>query len=134
MGGKFRRNIFFNINRYQAATILPVMIVLIFLLLLAGFFYYWMLYLEPSLQGTRQLFLLEKIVPALLILFLLFVLLYVCWVFFITNRILGPFERIINELDEMIEKKKSWRHLHTREGDTMFEELILRINRLIDRI
>jgi hypothetical protein len=134
MGEKFRRSLFFNINKHQAATILPVMIVLVFLLLLCGFSYYWIIYLDPALQGTRELFFLEKIIPGLFILFLLFVLLYVYWVFFITNRLLGPFERVVKELDEMIENKKEWRHLNTREGDQMFEQLIRRINILIDRI
>jgi nitrogen fixation/metabolism regulation signal transduction histidine kinase len=50
----------------------------------------------------------------------------------LTHRIVGPFDRIIRELDECIEGKKH-EHIILRKNDK-FNPLVERINKLIDKI
>lgn len=54
-------------------------------------------------------------------------------VYFVTHRILGPYERIVRELDEIIEGKHR-KLLSVRKHDEMFGDLLKRINTLIKRI
>lgn len=56
----------------------------------------------------------------------------VIWTIRISNRYLGSFERIIKELDKMIEGKIN-DSIETRKGDVIFEELLKRINLLSKR-
>ncbi|MBU1853210.1 MAG: hypothetical protein KJ957_04115 [Candidatus Omnitrophica bacterium] len=49
----------------------------------------------------------------------------------ITHRIIGPFDRIIRELDECIEGKKE-RHIRVRKTDK-FWPLVDKINKLLDK-
>ena len=52
---------------------------------------------------------------------------------FVSHRILGPYERIVRELDEIIEGKNR-RALSVRKHDEMFSDLLKRINTLIKKI
>src|SRR3989344_749686 len=55
------------------------------------------------------------------------------WAYSISNRLIGPFERVIRELDEVISQNKK-RHISARPGDELAGELLKRINTLIDRM
>jgi len=50
----------------------------------------------------------------------------------ITHKIIGPFDRIVRELDECIKGKRQG-HLIIRKGDK-FRPLVDRINKLLDRL
>ena len=50
----------------------------------------------------------------------------------ITHRIVGPYERIVRELDEHLENKRGG-HIILRKNDK-FLSLVERINKLLDRI
>ncbi len=50
----------------------------------------------------------------------------------ITHKIIGPFDRIVRELDECIKGKRRG-HLIIRKGDK-FKPLVDRINKLLDRL
>ncbi len=52
------------------------------------------------------------------------------WAYKITNKILGPYERVLRELDKVVDGR-SRRALTVRDGDEMFAELIERINVLM---
>lgn len=54
-------------------------------------------------------------------------------VYLITSRILGPYERILRELDEVIDGRHK-RLLSVRRRDEMFGDLLKRINALIKKI
>jgi len=54
-------------------------------------------------------------------------------VYSITMRILGPYERILRDLDEIIDGKPR-RFLSVRKNDEMFSDLLKRINALIKKI
>ncbi len=130
----FHRNLFLNVNQYQLRVIMPMMITLVFSLVFIGIIYYLVLHFNISVEESRRLVLYQNIIPVVLILLSLFMLLFVYWIYTLTNRLLGPFERLIRELDEMLANQREWKHLKAREGDEMFEQLIQRINVLIDRM
>lgn len=52
------------------------------------------------------------------------------WAYRITNKVLGPYERILRELDKVVDGR-SRRALTVRDGDEMFAQLIERINVLM---
>jgi len=54
-------------------------------------------------------------------------------VYYISSRILGPYERIVRELDEIIAGKHQ-HVLSVRRKDEMFADLLKRINALIKKI
>lgn len=72
------------------------------------------------------------ILTILLVLPLIF-LLVIVWAYTITNKLVGAFDRILKELDEVIAGKQK-RHLSVRKGDELAEEVVRRINLLIDRL
>ena len=53
------------------------------------------------------------------------------FVYKLTHKIIGPFDRIVKELDECIDGKRQG-HLRVRKGDK-FQPLIDRINKLLDK-
>ncbi|HOW34983.1 MAG TPA: hypothetical protein PL155_01020 [Candidatus Omnitrophota bacterium] len=56
----------------------------------------------------------------------------IIWAYRVSNHLVGAFERILKELDEVIGKNEK-RHLKARKGDHLAEELLTRVNVLIDR-
>jgi len=60
-------------------------------------------------------------------------LLVVFWTYFASNKIVGPYERILRELDAILDggPKKA---IGTRKGDEMFSEILKRINVLIEKL
>jgi Na+/melibiose symporter-like transporter len=63
-----------------------------------------------------------------------FLILIVClYTYYLTNKMLGPYERIIRELDAVLETRQK-KELTVREGDDMFRDLLKRINALIRQL
>lgn len=54
------------------------------------------------------------------------------WAYGLTNKVLGPYERIMRDLDKMIDEN-SQNELTVRPGDEMFGELAKRINLLVKK-
>ncbi|KPA11371.1 conserved hypothetical protein, membrane, partial [Candidatus Magnetomorum sp. HK-1] len=137
----FKRNMLFNMNRFQATLVLPILLIMIVVqILLGGMFYLSVsktsMVLEQSNSKTvvyQQLLIkYQAYFPFVITSISLLVFLLVYWILYISNKILGPHERIIRELDEMIAGKKEKKPLTTRPNDQMFEELLPRINVLIE--
>jgi len=70
-----------------------------------------------------------------LILFLLwlFFATVILWVYFISSNLVGAFERVLRELDSNIEKKEK-KHIYARKDDYLANDLLKRINTLIDNL
>ncbi len=68
------------------------------------------------------------ILAGMAVIFAIFVLFY--WAYKISNKVLGPYERVLRDLDKVIDGR-SGKALTVRQGDDMFAELIARINVLI---
>ena len=65
---------------------------------------------------------------AILTMVMMVVLVFVCD---ICNKVSGPHQRILRELDEMIASKQ-WRPLRVRKEDVLFAELLERINKIFE--
>jgi len=75
-----------------------------------------------------------KIVIILILLVLpLIFFLNIIWAYRASSRLLGAFERILRELDNILETKQK-RHIQARENDRLANELLERVNKLIDRM
>jgi len=61
---------------------------------------------------------------------LMFVVIF--WTLHISNRHFGFYDRIIDDLDDVLSGTKKW-PLETRKGDVIFEKLVKRINVLIEK-
>ncbi len=74
-------------------------------------------------------------VIVLVVLMVLPVIFYfiIVWSYKMSSQLVGSFERILRELDSILTGKDK-RHIQTRKGDLLAEELLKRINALIDKV
>ncbi len=144
---QFKRLLFVNVNKYQQQILLPALIIC--LVACAGVFYtlYYINFVDKNLtvlchidvtQLTKdvpwfmQMHSFNKVVPWILFAMTTVLLIIICWMFYVSNKILGPSIRILKELDDILSGKRQ-DPLGTRPGDEFFEELLKRINALIQR-
>ena len=128
-----KRNLF-RLNRFQKPIVdlilFPFLLIFSILFLNIALFYYEIKkQVYPDFLDVHVLS--ERFIAAAVVLWLtsLFV---IVWAHRASNRVVGPFERILRELDEVIEKKLK-KHITARQGDDLAAELLKRINILIDR-
>ena len=133
MPKKFSRNVIFHLNKYQALIIYPVLISCLvacnFSLLCLAYFYYpenYKIIFNVALKDLKLYIPLFLMGISILLLFVVF------WTYYVSNKLVGPYQRIIKELDDII-AGKDVRPLSARKGDEMFEELTKRMNVLIER-
>ncbi|HRZ39560.1 MAG TPA: hypothetical protein P5246_00985 [Candidatus Omnitrophota bacterium] len=128
----YKRNFFTHINQYQKtllySVLVPCFVGCVIILLCLDYLYY-----DYTAFLNRYEYRHYKSV----ILFLLPVLSLILFgvslaMFYASNKIVGPYDRIVREMDEMLEKGER-KALGVRKGDTMFEELLKRVNKLIGR-
>lgn len=74
----------------------------------------------------------EKVGAILLLAGPLSIVIILIFAYILSHRIIGPFDRIVRELDECINGKRQER-IVIRKGDK-FQPLVDRINRLLDKI
>lgn len=74
----------------------------------------------------------QKLIPILLSGVALLMIFVIYWTTQIVNRYLGSYERITEELDEILSGQRIG-PLETRKGDIVFKELLKRINALIKK-
>jgi serine/threonine protein kinase len=84
----------------------------------------------PSLIDIHRF---NRIVPWFLFGMTVVLSLVICRLYYISNKLLGPSERILKELDQMLSGERK-DPVGTRPGDEIFEELFKRINPLLKRI
>ena len=127
-----KRRLLFGVNHFQKIMIVP----LVFSFGI-GCIVSWLsivyFSLPESSSFNSQKESLERLIPWLLGLCLILILGLVLAAYFSSSKIAGPYQRIIRELDEVVAgtKKSS---IVVRKGDVMFENLLVRINRLIKKI
>jgi hypothetical protein len=133
-----RRDILFNVNRPQERILYPFyvscLLILAFLIALAYLIFQHPLFhqsgnyhtlLQSQSLGPIKIFILVFGGVFAVILFAL-----IFWAYNISNQILGPYERIVRELDLII-SGQGRKLLKVRRNDEMFAELVERINVLI---
>ena len=75
---------------------------------------------------------LELIIPSILLGVLFLLVFMIFWTFYTFNKILGPYTRVIRELDEVCAGKRT-AGIRVRPGDEFFKEILMRVNVLIER-
>jgi len=137
----FKRNVLLRMNRYQFTIVLPIIIALVMIQGLLGALYYLLenqliVFLEEIHSATliyhQAIITLKQYVPMIISFVSILVFFHVYWFFYASNKILGPHERIIKELDQIITGKSERKTLSARKNDQLFEELLNRINILIE--
>ncbi len=147
MSQQLKRLLFVNVNKYQQQILLPAL--LICLVACAGVFYtlYYINYVDKNLAVVCHVDVttltkdipwfihmhsFNKVVPWILFSMTTVLLVIICWMFYLSNKILGPSNRILKELDDILSGKRQ-DPIGTRSGDEFFEELLKRINALIKK-
>jgi len=75
---------------------------------------------------------LRKVIPVLLGAASILMFVVIFWTLRISNRHFGSYDRIIDDLDNVLSGTKKW-PLETRKDDVIFEKLVKRINVLIEK-
>ncbi len=146
MKKKIIRNLFANVNKYQTSLLYPVLISAL-IVCISSFVLIFNVYnvnknlsfsyniSTNSLQANIQindLFSILKVIPGVITILAVCILLITLWAFYVSNKLLGSVQRIIRELDDIIASKEK-RFLETRKNDEPLEDLLKRINVLINR-
>ena len=141
MKKKAVRDVFVSDNKYQRQVLYPLYISSF--LILACLVYFAVILHQSSLDEnflriseTSQFaaVITKDNMMALVMAISLLLIFVIGWSDHMTNKILGPYERVVAEMDELladIEEKKAPKKLKVRPGDEMFAALIKRINKLI---
>jgi len=122
-------------NKYQKRiiflTFVPTLIICIFISFLAVIFYRDLInvILYQSAANSMQ-FIYHWGYLTLFGLWIIFIIV-LFWACIISNHIVGPFQRIIREMDEVLAKKEK-KHIVVRENDELAQEILKRVNKLID--
>jgi len=126
----YKRNFFTHINQFQKnllySVLVPCFIGCIIILLCLDYLYYDYHAFLNRYEYRHIKYVILWLLPT--IAFILFGVSMI--MFYASNKIVGPYDRIIHELDDMLEKGER-RALSVRKGDKMFEELLKRFNKLI---
>jgi len=128
---KNRRTSIFYVSKYQRIFFYPV--ILAFLL---GCIVSWLsltYFFIGQFLSYPDLIQFQKIIVYLLMIATGLMIVVVLWTLRISNRYSGSYERIIKELDKMIEEENVCT-LETRKGDIIFDELLRRINLLSKKL
>jgi energy-coupling factor transporter transmembrane protein EcfT len=125
----YKRSLLFRINTFQKQLIFPVMLSCLFSLACLTYLYR---YTDVgSVIYNDQYSFLKMALPWILIsLAFIFIVL---WTYYVSNKIVGPFERVLREVDDILAGKGK-KKIGTRKGDVMFEELVKRIDALVERL
>ncbi|MBF0397894.1 MAG: hypothetical protein HQK78_14030 [Desulfobacterales bacterium] len=145
MSEKHKRHLIFNINKFQVRILLPMLLSALIILSFLSLIYYLSIsktstILESS-KGTTIVYdyslgylgSIETFFPFLTVIMSIIVVILIFWTYRISNRLVGPYERIIKEIDEILEGKRE-NITPLRKGDEMFEKLLNRINILIEML
>lgn len=122
-----------QVNKFQKLIIVPIII----FCAIAGIMVY--LTLEYNIRisiNPKEATILsidalqfKEAVPYMIISIAAMLICIVGWTYYITNRIVGPHNRIIKELDDLIDGSKEG-PITVRKDDKMFSELVSRINKI----
>lgn len=143
----FKRLLFLNVNKYQQKVLLPALLICLLACLGTIYAVYYVSYIDQNVAVLCKIDMVSlthdvpwfmrmhefnKLVPWLFFGLTAVLLVIICWMYSVSNRLLGPTIRILRELDEILSGERK-DPLGTRPGDEFFEELVKRINRLIKK-
>ena len=142
------RSLFTHITKYQQRILLPALVVCLISCAATLYCLYYITYvgnnlaaicnldtarLQHDIPSLIDIHRFNRIVPWFLFGMTVVLSLVICRLYYISNKLLGPSERILKELDQMLSGERK-DPVGTRPGDEIFEELFKRINPLLKRI
>lgn len=134
MPKKFNRNIVLNVNKFQKRILYPVLFSCLVacnaIVLCLAYFYFpagHEFFFDLTLGDIKPY------LPGVLISVSVMLIFIIFWTFYMSNKIVGPYERVLKELDVILTGDKR-DGINSRKGDEMFEELLRRINLLIKKL
>jgi len=127
---KLKRSTIFHISRAQKILFYPI-IVAFFLGCIVSwlnliYFFVGGYLTEPSSDWI------QRAIPFLLTAAVIMMFMVIFWSFHISNQYLGPYERVIVDLDDVLSGVTKG-PVKSRKGDIIFQELLKRINILIEK-
>ena len=128
---RFKRS-FFRFNKFQQKLLVPILLICFIAMVMVFYclFYFYQLYhTDEFFSHSWLVTFFPWVILALAGLQLLIIFLTV----YITNKIVGPYGRVIRELDEIIAGTRST-PIGLRPGDEMFQEIVKRINTLMAKL
>jgi len=132
-----KKNVRFRLNPYEKKIVILIigfpLLWCIILSIMYNIFYQYLV--DLSIYGSsRQVAAFSKELMTFLILALWgFLLLFYIWTRLVASNMLGAFERLLRELDE-INESRTKKRLICRKNDTLAYHLIKRLNTLMDLI
>jgi len=145
---KHKRRLFLNVNKFQRRILYPALFFCFVSFFLSFFNLLYAGYLEHSLNRIHTLGVdnLQMVIPWYYSLlsykialpwFLFSALTMLClmvyWIYYVSSKIIGPYDRILKGLDNIIDGDKEHK-LSVRKKDEMFDELVKKINTLCKKI
>jgi len=131
---KLARNIITHLNKFQKQIIFPVLIAClsscVSTLMCVAYIYFpddYMIFNGITIEKLRFY------IPWILIFTSSLLVVVIFWTYYMSNKLVGPYERIMRDLDKIAEGQ-SKEALTTRKGDEMFEDLVNRINAIVKKI
>ena len=126
----FREATVFHVNRFQRNLFYPVVTAFLLGCIVSWLCIVYMMignyFANPALYRFQQM------IPSLLSLVTVLMILIIIWTLRISGRYFGAYERIVGELDKVLDGS-SKTPLKARKEDVIFEDLLERINTLIEQ-
>jgi len=126
----FKRKAVFPVNKFQKTLFYPVIIAFFIGCLISWLSMVY--FLIGDYFASPDLYRFQKAIPVLLSIMTVLMIIVVLWVLRISSRYFGAYERILREFDAILAGQNKG-PLQIRKGETMFEELLKRINILIEK-
>ena len=129
----FKRNIFFRVNKFQWVILFYLASLGLSCLVLMILF---LSYLYVDFNNFIHSFPCMTIKICILValpLTAVLILLSCFYLYHLTNKMFGPYERILQEIDKVV-KTGEKKQIFLRKGDEMFQDLVDQLNCLIQRL
>ncbi len=135
MSKKSIRTIMLHVNKLQKCIIYPVLVSCLTACTLTILYLFLFYVLDDQTANIYNLHRsgLRTVIPWVMMGLSCLLFFVVIWTYKISNKLVGPYERVLKELDDILAGKRKDK-IGTRPGDTMFEGLLERINALIDKL
>lgn len=132
---KIKRNLFLHTNDLQKHILYPILIACAFVCFLAllCLVYFFASGSERALATNPEFSRVHMAIPWFLLTISFSLIMVIVWAYHISNKLVGPYERVLREMDEVLAGKRR-NPIVARKGDFMFENLLKRINAIIDRL
>ncbi|MDP2653243.1 MAG: hypothetical protein Q8Q08_04350 [Candidatus Omnitrophota bacterium] len=148
MAAEYQRSLLLHVNRSQQRIIFPIMVCCFIASVISFATLCYLYYIGEHLMLLAEVDIhqfhwalpwfvdikrFNGVAPLFFISTGVLLLVLVYWTYYVSNIMVGPYERVLRELDALI-AGESKGPIHARKGDEVFEALIQRINILAEKV